>query len=73
MDREPTAENTHPTLNFGYPNVEKRVQAILGKEKENKNFYWWYISPSPTPPKTKLSKQNKNEDIPGTTAKNKIN
>ena len=27
----------------------------------------------PTPLKTKLSKQNKNEDIPGTTAKNKIN
>ena len=26
-------------INFGYPNVEKRAQAILGKEKESKNFY----------------------------------
>ena len=36
VDGEPTAENPHPTLNLGYPNFEKRVQAILGKKRKTR-------------------------------------
>ena len=36
VDREPRAENPHPTLNLGYPNFEKRVQAILSKKRKTK-------------------------------------
>ena len=36
VDGQPTAENSHPTLNLGYPNFEKRVQAILGKKRKTR-------------------------------------
>ena len=47
-------KNPHPTLNLGYLNFEKRVQAIsIDGIFSQKN----------------LSKQSQNEDIPGTAAK----
>ena len=36
VDGEPTEEKPHPTLNLGYPNFEKRVQAILGKKRKTR-------------------------------------
>ena len=64
MDGELTAENLHPTLNFGYPNFEKRVQAILGKKRKTRTSTDGISSIQ------NLSKQSQNEDIPGTAAKN---
>ena len=34
VDGEPTEGNPHPTLNLGYPNFEKSMQAILGKKRK---------------------------------------
>ena len=34
VDGEPTVENPHPTLNLGYPNFEKTVQAIIVNKKK---------------------------------------
>ena len=59
MDGEPTAENPHPTLNFGYPKFEKRLQAILGKKRKTRTSADGISSPQ------NLSKQNQNENIPG--------
>ena len=58
-----TEENPHPTLNLGYPNFEKSVQAILGKKRKTRTSTDGISSP------TNLSKQSQNEGIPGTTAK----
>ena len=63
VDGEPTEENPHPTLNLGYPNFEKSMQAILGKKRKTRTSTDGISSP------TNLSKQSQNEDIPGTTAK----
>ena len=43
VDGEPTAENPHPTLNLGYPNFEKRVQAILGKKRKTRTLLMVYL------------------------------
>ena len=52
----------HLTLNPGYSNFEKRVQAILGKKRKTR-----YSTDSIFPPQN-LSKQSQNEDIPDTAA-----
>ena len=43
VDGEPIAENSHPTLNLGYPNFEKRVQAILSKKGKQKLLLMTYF------------------------------
>ena len=63
VDGESTAENSHPTLDLGYPNFEKRVQAILGKKRKTRTSTDGISSIQ------NLSKQSQNEDIPGTAAK----
>ena len=52
----------HLTLNPGYSNFEKRVQAILGKKRKTR-----YSTAGISPPQN-LSKQSQNEDIPDTAA-----
>ena len=60
---ELTAENPYPTSNLGYPNFEKRVQAILGKKKKTRT------STDGVSSSQNVSKQSQNEGIPGTAAK----
>ena len=69
MDGEPTEEKPHPTLNLEKfnPNFEKRVQAILGKKRKTRTSTDGISSP------TNLSKQSRNEDIPGLLLKKKMN
>ena len=63
VDGEPTAENPHPTLNLGYPDFEKKVQAILGKKRKTRTSTDGLSSPQ------NVYKQSQNEGIPGTVAK----
>ena len=54
VDGEPTEENPHTTLNLGYPNFEKRVQAILGKKGKQELLMMVYLPPQIYPNRVRM-------------------